>query len=217
MENDIASLKQIAEGETGIKTFDYDGQRYSVNDAANLVTQLSAELKELKMEIEHHDKKIYDYFLYQAKQAGKEQSLIAKCAIYSKIKEDFDRRLELHNTIINDTQFLQYTTPFETIEANFENLLPLEKEFKTEIGKIMAEEQYQPSLTDEVKVSFDNYLNNNSSYFKRPDYKKEVLGILYAAVNNFYTVISTTLFNNKKSLLEYQASLQQLVLEAELV
>lgn len=217
IENDITSLKQIAEGETGIKTFDYAGQRFNVTEAADLATQLSMELQELKVKIEHHDKKIYKFFLHQAKQEGKEHVMITKYDLYSKVKEGFDKRLELYNKIINETQFLQYTTPFETIELNFEKMLPIEKELKAEIGKIMADEQYQPSLTEEVKMIFNNYLNNRISYFSRPDYNQEALNILYAAVNNFYTVISTTLFNTKKALLEYQATLQPLVLKAELV
>ena len=66
---------------------------------------------------------------------------------------------------------------------------------------------HQASLTDDIRKHFDHYLTNEKAYFTRPEYDQETLNMMYAAVTNFYTVISTTLFNLKKSLLEYQAGL----------
>ncbi|MEJ7766587.1 MAG: M48 family metallopeptidase [Chitinophagaceae bacterium] len=217
LESDIASLKQIAEGETGIKTFDYDGQRYTVNDAGDLVVRLVEELKELKTRIENHDSKIHTFFRYLARQQGNEQEFIAKYAIYNKEKEDFDRRLVLYNKMIDETQFLQHTTSYDTIEQNFEKLLPMEKELKMEIGSILVNEKHQRNLTDEIKAIFENYLDNERSYFSRPEYNQQAIDRLYAGITNFYTVISNTLFDTKKSLLEYQSSLLPVVREAELV
>ena len=217
MEGDIATLKQIADGDTGIKTFDYDGQRYTVRNASDLVASLSEELKALKVRIENHDVKIYNYFFLVAKHQGKEQEFIARYNIYNKVKEDADRRIKLYSTMIDETQFLQHTTPYDTIEQNFEKLMPIENELKNEINNIMVDEQHQPYLSNEIKEEFDKYLKNARSYFLRPEYDQEALDLLYAALNNFYTVVSNTAFNTKKSLLEYQAGLLPIVRETRLV
>ncbi len=75
LENDIAWVKQLSTGETSIKTFDYDGQRYAIADSANLFADLEKDLENLNAEIALHDKKITDTFLKLAVRKGQESYL----------------------------------------------------------------------------------------------------------------------------------------------
>ena len=140
MENDIASLTQVATGKTDVKSFDYNGQRYTVREAADLATRLSTELKNLRIRITDHDKRIYEYFDCLAKQRGEEETLMKKRATYREVDQQLEVRLDLYNKMISDTDFLKHTTPYDTIESNLLALQSVETAFKEEIRKVMGDE-----------------------------------------------------------------------------
>ena len=75
LENDINTLKQIAEGTLSTKTFDYAGIRYKRKEAKKLLPRLEVELLEAKNKIEENDLSIYYFFLDLAKGQNLENEL----------------------------------------------------------------------------------------------------------------------------------------------
>jgi hypothetical protein len=56
-------LKQIINGNLKVKSFDYDGIKYTPNDCSRLIRKLESELEKAREEIFHNDINIYKYFL----------------------------------------------------------------------------------------------------------------------------------------------------------
>jgi Zn-dependent protease with chaperone function len=211
LENDIGLLKEIAKGESGIKTFDYDGKRYTLTDCDNLVTLLEDQLLSSKNKIADHDIEVCKYFLWHAKQQGKEHQLREKYEIFEKAYNEYNRRIALYTRMINETTFLQHTTPYETIEQSFALVKVIEDDLKAEIAILLEDAFHQVHITPEMMASFEQYLSNKKNYFTRPNYDDEVLDIMIKALANYQTVISSTLFAVKKSLLDYQAEVEMCV------
>ena len=201
-------MKQIGKGDANIKTFDYDGQRYSLEDCNNLIGVVEQDLKELQAKMNEHDKTICTYFFKLAQQQGKEQMLLQKYNSFDAINEDYQRRFDLYLATINGTSFVQYTNPYDTIESNFAALAPTEKNLKDEMARLLQDVDHLPQITSEIKDSLEKYCSLTTNYFTRPSYNDDALKIMYAAVGNYHTVISDTLFVVKQSLLEYQAGLE---------
>jgi Zn-dependent protease with chaperone function len=63
LDSDINSLKQIINGNLKVKSFDYDGIKYTPNDCSRLIRKLESELEKAREEIFHNDINIYKYFL----------------------------------------------------------------------------------------------------------------------------------------------------------
>ena len=212
LQSDIELLKEIAKGESNIKTFDYDGQKYSIDDCSNLLPALEQELNNHQLKIAAHDNEIGKYFLQLAKHDGKDELLSKKYATYNMVFKAFPNRFDLYSKMVNETAFIQHTTPFETIENNLSVIAEIEKDFKAEIKRLLEDCEHLPQITPEIKDSLKKYLFLTKAYFIRPDYNDEALDIMFTAVRNYYTVISNTIFHLKKSLLEYQANLELTVL-----
>jgi hypothetical protein len=199
----------MATGNLRIKSFDYDGAKYTPNDCARLVARLETESVQVKEEIRRNDHNIYQYFLSLAKNQGKEERLKAHYQSFFAMDKAYDSKFNVYVKLINATDFIHQTTPFEAIEQNLVTLKGIEKEFKQETALFLQEEIFQSEITEEMKDCFQNYLSRDLVYFSRPDYDSSELNILFTSINHYQLVLAKTYFKVKKALLDYQVGLEE--------
>lgn len=217
LESDIEYLKQIAKGDTALKTYDYDGVRYSVDDCSSLIVDLERELDMLRKKIADHDKEIVSYFLSVGRQQGTEDELLKMHKDFYTLLNSYERRNELYGKLVESTSFIQETTPFDTIATNLVDLQQHEKKLKEEMHLLLQDPLHLAQITNEIRESFEKYLSQEWIYFNKPNYNNDALDVLFGALRNYHTVITHTCFKYKKSLLDYQAGLESNVLLAEAV
>ncbi len=207
LKNDIDSLKQISEKVIPIKTFDYDGKKHTRKECNNLLSKLKLELNQTNEQIKANDIAIFNFFLNLEEVKGKDSKLVAMYSKFFEFDKIFDVKEDVYIKLSNELQFINYTTPFEQIRANFSKIKPLETKLKTEIGELLDNDLYQTEITKEVKENFELYLSKDWRYFGNEKYFDDNLGILLTALNNYAYVISRGYFLIKKEILSYQEKL----------
>ena len=204
---DLIILKQIAEDNTGIKTFDYDGVKYTVNDLAQLLPSLEKELDELKVKVEENDHAIYHYFHHLATQKGEIEQFNVVYHSFIEFDRWSDEAMEISSKLSDSLQFIQETTPFETIRENLITVGKIEGDFKQHIGKLLDFSLVETELSPQMKENFKKYLSKTWDYFTQPSYDDEAINVLFDAIRNFNTAVTRGYFLYKKQVLYFYESL----------
>jgi Zn-dependent protease with chaperone function len=207
LDSDISTLKQIQEGHYPIKSFDYDGIKYSPAESPVLIAELQNKWQEMKDNILQNDIKIYQYFSLLATKNGNESHLKSLYQKFFQIDIAIDDHFKVYSEMVSATGFIFQTTPFETIKENIKMLKEVEIDFKKEIRYMLEETVFQDHISEETGAKFNEYLSGNYTFFYDQEYKSSELDMLFAAINNYQTVMSKTYFGAKKQLLDYQVSL----------
>ncbi len=206
-ESDIHTLKQIKNEEVIIKSFDYDGVKYSANDCDDLIPVLEKELSVLKEQLLENDKAIFQYFLSLAQLQGLEKDYIEHYMDFFNLDKNYDAKYEIYVQLMNDAAFISQTTPFEIIEEKMLSLKKSESTFREQLSEMLKEDIYQTVITDEIKDNLTNYLSKDWIYFTTPVYDNTALDILYTSVQQYSFILGKTFFVKKKSLLDFKVKL----------
>lgn len=205
--NDQNALTQIALPASTIKTFDYDGQRYTAKEAENLSLQLNQVAENIKVQITENDKNIYAFFLAIAQQSNQENKLREKYLKFFEIDREYDTLMELYTKLINATDFIHVVTPFTQIYTNFNNITLLEEELKTEIHKLLENRCLETEITHVMRENFELYLSKKWDYFINDNYENDNLNILFKAIHNFNYLVARNFLLIKIRLLNFQVYL----------
>ena len=207
LQNDVETIKQIAEKAIPIKTFDYDGKKYKQKDSKELIRNLDKELKLINDQIKQNDIRIFNFFSQcEQKNSGSPtlENLYRELFDFDK---EFDSKYEPYTKLSNQLQFVNVTTPFDQIRANFIRIKPIEVELKNGIKELLEDSKYQTEITKEIKDNFELYLSKEWQYFDNEKYFDGNLEIIFTAMNNYAFLLSRGYFLLKKELLDYQDEL----------
>ncbi len=207
LQSDIETLKQIYEKTIPIKTFDYDGKKYTRKQIKTLLPKIELELSQINEQIKLNDITIFKFFQNLEKVKGKEAKLKEMYRKFFYFDKNFDTKYEIYTKLSNELQFVNYATPFEQIKANFSKLKPLETKLKREISKLLEDDLYQTEITKEIKENFELYLSKDWKYFGNEKYFDDNLGTLFTALNNYTFLLHRGYFLLKKEMLNYQEEL----------
>jgi len=208
LDADINTLKQIQTEETNIKSFEYDGLKYQKSEICELVSKLEIELKDIQTSLSINDLVIYDYFKRKASEQQTSEIFLEKYTALLAFDKHYEQAIGVVSKIINETQFIQYTTPFEQIERNFVNFSETEMQFKKEMRSLIALPIFA-KLDVQFKEIMEAYLAKEKLYYFGGDsYNDDELALLFDAVNAFRDSLHLVYFEAKKALLEEMASLK---------
>lgn len=205
LQQDMANIRQIAGGNTGIKSFDYDGKKYMASDTKELISRLEKELAALTASIEANEAKINAYCWGQAGKHRKEEEFALKRQQFSSLEKICQESFAVGLEMIEASRFIHITTPFEEIEAKLSGLKKIEQKFKEKIRPMLEDPAYK--FNPEQTQLFTQYIETERDYFVHPTYIENELEVLFSCLNNFQDVLSKTLFQSKKEFLDYQAEL----------
>lgn len=201
LENDIHILNQLASGQTHIKSFDYNGNKYKVTDAGWLVADLKKEEETLQNRIAEHDRVIYRHFLTLAQQQNKTAALKEKYQAQNLQEQTYEAKNKAVQQISADCAFIENNTRVEVIQQNFAAMRPLESEFKKQITALLESPVIQQDLTEGIRNTFNQYLKADQHYFNGSQYNQDALNLLFGSLRNYTYLLSKSYFNVKKELL----------------
>ncbi len=207
LQNDIETLKQIVDKVIPIKTFDYDGQKYKQKDSKVLLHKLDSELGQINEQIKQNDIRIFQFFLQSEQNKNSPTNLENLYTEFFAFDKEFDDRYETYTMLSNALHFVNITTPYEQIRANFKKIEPIETKLKNEIRQLLSDSRYQSEITKEMKDNFDLYLSKAWKYFENEEYFDSNLEILFKALNDYSFLLSRGYFLLKKKLLNHQIDL----------
>ena len=208
LQNDIETLKLIAQKIIPIKKFDYNGRKYKWKECQELISKLHLELENLNEQIKQNDIKIFEFFSkYEQKQSSSSQ-LENLYQDFFETDKLFNVKYEIYTNLSNELQFINVTTPFEQIKINFTTKVePLENKLKDNLKELLADSKYQSEITKDMKENFELYLSKQWTYFEVQTYHEDNLNILVTVMNNYAFLLSRGYFLLKKKLLNYQEDL----------
>ncbi len=210
LQSDIEAIKQIVDNTLEVKTFDYDGIKYKKRDCKKLIPKLESALKNLNEQIKSNDIQIFHFFLDVEKQTGNTPNLQRLYEQFFTFDKAFDAKYEIYASLANELQFINYTTPYEQIRANFKRIKPLEDALKKEIRALLENPDYQTELTKDITDNFELYLSKQWQYFGNEKYHDKNLEIIFTAMNDYAFLLSRGYFLIKKKVLKYQSELLKL-------
>ncbi|MCD2426029.1 M48 family metalloprotease [Niabella pedocola] len=207
LKNDMDVLTQISSRQLNLKTFDYDGVKYKKADAETLQEQLKKELDTINRNIEENDHNIYRQLLFVAAQQGRSADVKADYRCLFVYDQSLDTRLETCRNIWNRLAFIYEATPHSVIQSNFEQLKPIEQEFKAQLSKVLEDPLFEAARTSEINDTLGKYLGNEQPYYVLDHYDDAVLKLLIDSLNYYGFLIGRGYFILKQRLLQTQADL----------
>jgi Zn-dependent protease with chaperone function len=205
LESDIASLRVIAGGKSGVRTFDYAGVKYQAIAAAELIPKLEKEWDQVKDQIQNNDVNICRYFL-----ASTDGEVAQFRLLYQKFMEvhrTVQERSEIFEKIQRDTAFLYEVLPVTEIGLKLRHLRIIEEKLKESIQWALQEPALAGLMTRKDKDALELYYSQTWIYFHHEQYDQSTLDVLFRAVNILHQTLLTWYFDSKRNLLDFQVSL----------
>lgn len=212
LKNDIEILQRITNKELNIKTFDYDGVRYSKKEAVKLNHHLKEELDLLNNKINNNDSRIFCYFKNLEKRTYQPVRLEQLYQQFFEFDKAFEDRCGLYDKLMEQLQFVQAVTPFEKIIENFENIKPNEQKLKSIIKDLLSNPMSAADIPTDIYMQLEKYSGDTWIYFEQKAYLDDNLDLLIKGLQNYAYLLSRSYFLIKKQLLDYQLQLQEAIL-----
>lgn len=206
-ENDISVLQYIQAGNSDIKSFDYDGVKYNTHQCSEVLTQLEIEKKLLYEVIQKNDIEIYLALIQYTDNESDRNKIKSLYQNYFLVDSLVQQGFQVSQEIVQASNFIFDTTPFEIIKQKMQTLKEIEERFKAQIVLCVNTPLFFANLTNNKTEAFNAYLSDNYPYFYETDYKSEELDLLFGAIGEYRSMMVEAHFNAKKQLLDFQAML----------
>ncbi|MCD8741762.1 M48 family metalloprotease [Mucilaginibacter roseus] len=202
---DIAKLDDIIEKriESGVKTFDFKGTKYSNREAPAVKELLNQELQDAETSVKELDRQLF-ITAYANAGADDQQKLKDGYTLLFSYQQQDNGDYEIYNNVWAAFSPLFNTMPYAEIERAVAQLYNVEKRLKTRLQDIATGNSYQAVMTTAQTEAIEKYISNNWTYFAYPDYDNEAIATLEIALSTFIAVINERTFKHKKQLLDLQ-------------
>lgn len=207
LQSDLATLRQLGEGKTGIKSFDYAGKRYPVKEALTLVPSLEQEAANLDQRLIENDTRIARYFLAKAKHAGRSDAYKTAYQKFLYVRSEVEKYQKIYPDLHLASQFIFQTLPVDQIEFEMRKLRTVETDLIVAIKWILGTEEVRAELSVIHREAMEKFCEKPQVYFFRTQYNQEALDALFNAANAFQEFLGIWYIRYKKNLLDLQAEL----------
>jgi len=208
IEADINSLSDIVNHGYKVNSFDYDGTKYDIASATDLLLHLKAQLETHQSAIKKHDEAIYATLRKVAAKHHKEPTYDEHYQLLFEADNCYRSNVEIFTALQNAFAFMNDVTPNATIVANLEKAKPLEESLKEAYKFLLQHESLlQDSISPSLSKSIETYLNNELTYFDGEKYNEEEVDHLIACHKNIMYLTSQYYSKRKKQLLDFKATL----------
>lgn len=202
LRSDLAILEAIANKQTNIQSFDYEGKKYKAKEASRVVDTFKKLIEEKEATLKEHDKTIYRYFYEKASQSNLLGEFDAVTTHYLNFDTEFDKNVALSDTIVKELEFLHQELPHELIRQRIEDFRPTEKRLKVALQQFITRFQFSDELSATEIDRINDFIANHKAYFVGTEYKNDNLGLLFEMYHYLQHFNSRAYFLNKKRWLD---------------
>lgn len=206
LETEVEILEAIKRKEYKIKTFEYNGKKYSANDAGKVKLIAENRLEVLNAEIEEND---LNFLIFLDSESNAEIKIILNEKLKNYVKTDisFQKYSVAFQDFLPYISFMSITMPFEEIRKNRFKLIEHEKDFKIILSEFLYESEFKSSINNDDSAIIQTYIDSDNKYFEFERYIDSEVNMLSTVFEKFTEILSKHSFNIKKDLLEYEADL----------
>jgi hypothetical protein len=206
--SDLEGLVMIMKSAGKIKSFDFDGQRFTWDDVGSIIDKTKKELKEHEAALAVADEKIFALSLSRTKRNGSEDQF----------KQDYQKLFSMTMQSHKDLKLYQDTT--RILSPIFESQVSMEvayaimnqtrlreAELKLRLEALMTNEAFVAALAIEKKVAIDKYIAFEKPHFDGTNFNQYSMQLLFEALEILRSTAIERTFSFKKDLLQVQVSL----------
>lgn len=204
---DLETIKSIENGEIKVKSFNYNGQRYTPKQTTGLISNIEQQLPVLQHEIENHNQVIFGFYKSHALRNGTYDDYLSRYKLYSGFIGKLDEIQALIEDIRTSTSFFQEQTPYEIIYKKTDALRVKEDKFKKAIKALLSYPGAGDVITGENAEILNKYNTGSQVYFSNTIYNEEAINLLYQTISVYTVAVNGLLFKLKKDFLDFQSQL----------
>lgn len=210
LESDKKTIQAIISKEIILKTFDYEGKKYTTGEAGKLIPKIDHSISEIKSQIHQNDSDIYTYFLKSAIDVNRKYKFENIYQSFAAYDNEYEDRFKLYTELANATMFITTRTPFEQINKNFKSLKPIEEKLKSEIVPYLNNTQLTADLAEQTIKDLRYYIEKDLLYFNNDQYIDTNLQLLMTTINTLPYFLQRKYFLMKKELLSAMKDIEDL-------
>lgn len=205
LENDSYVLEMIANGTYKLKTFDYDGIKYTQKQVSTAQKILDNRLAFVNEQIDNNDVQIFRYFYMQANDEQKKY-LIENQENFNNVDAEFDEFQKAFEDFVPHIHFMTEVHQIAAIPKMRSNLLDQEKTFKPVVEKLMVS-SFGEYATEEQKKILQDYVRLKNLYFNKTEYLEAEVKTLNETLSAYQDILSFGYFKIKKKFLDFEAEI----------
>ncbi|GGP01858.1 hypothetical protein GCM10010992_03920 [Cloacibacterium rupense] len=207
LDSDSKVLEMIQKKTYKLKTFDYDGVKYTQKQTSKAQKILSDRMFIIDNEIKKNDDQIFK-FIYQ--NATTEQKLKFSDLVenFTKADKEFDDYFNAFQAFVPYLDFMSQRMEISDIMRNRNILLPKENIFKGKIKELITS-HFGKYMQIEDKQILDEYVDADHLYFEHNTYNNNEIERLNTALGKYQEVLSSGYFKMKKEVLNLMEEILQ--------
>ncbi|MGV3704739.1 MAG: M48 family metalloprotease [Arcticibacter sp.] len=206
LEADIFTLDMIAMKGSGHRSFDFDGIRHDIREAAEVKEQLNAELERNRIALAEHDQLIYGAARANALLSGSEKEL--EDAFMRMLQQTalVEKDIEIYNDLMQEANKVYSRLPFDQIKLLVSTIIQKEKKVKSRLRDLLTHDRVREmSVFKNSAEIIELFLDSDHVYFAVDSYLNDQLNILIGASNAYVDISQEYCFLLKKDALHKQA------------
>jgi hypothetical protein len=207
LEQDIAVLGAVVNGEVATSSFDFDGQKYSRKEAKTVLALLEGEKEAAQKSLEALDQTVFRYF-YAVAQLPEAEALKSAYLHYFNQRQKADAFAEAVNNMMDGLGpiFRGENMSLETAQAIIASLKEThEPSFKQALQDWLAAGVFDTDVT--IKSAVEKFLLTRYEYFSSDSFFENELNELASLVQDGWNGISRYVFLLFKAITETQAAI----------
>ena len=207
LENDAKVLEMIQNGTYKLKTFDYDGAKYTKSQTPKVLKILKQREEQVDQKIKDNDDAILKYLLHKASHEQKEKfSELANR--FTQTDKDFDEYYNAFQEFVPYINFMSQRLDFETIMRNRNIMVSKEKIFKKKVTELLSS-TFAMYMEEEDQEVLSEYVDADFIYFENNKYNDSEIQILDKALGKYQETMSKSYFKLKKEVLNLMKEILQ--------
>lgn len=208
---DRDTVKAITTNELKVKTFDYDGQKYTRKEAFKVLDMLQIQIEKQSNLTTQKDKEALKYFYTLAKQANEGTQYWQLFQRAKTILKDGESVNSIYRELAGHIEgFFQEHSSLKVIDRINNEVKKAEQPFRKKLQQFLDDNQTLEFITKEGEEAIHKYLEKEHDYFimSQEQFNSAALDHLIALINIFIGWAEQRAFKAKKEFLDYQITLK---------
>ena len=201
---DLNILSQLEMPGHTIKTFEFDGNKYTKFDIPNLRKFLQEEQEVLSTELLEQDKRVFNFFYTKASETKKEELISA----YQRMFQTDKKMIEYGEVFkqLNDALHPIYTQNLSKVAAAsaVTTLKSKESSLKKILDEILSDEKMQSLITAEQRIKMNDFKNTPLEYLTDIGYHETNLDKLREIFMDVQNLLGKKAFRDENEMLLLQ-------------
>ena len=207
LQRDIETVHAISAKNSGVKTFDFDGVKYSVRDAEEVLSRLESDLKDAELRLIQLDKEAFTFFYNSAKARGESEVVVENYTTMFKAGDTYKKDLENFQKVFSyfNALFQGTLSP----QLAYERKAELQKDaavIKERLREMCRSSDYNDLVKSDEKELIKQFVTEEQSYFHAEDFSQSEHNLLYSALNMYIYLAKEHWYRLNKRVLDKLAT-----------